>query len=47
MRVFVSYLVVLSVLLSASTATELEIVSDDDLVHLIKRHSYAVVFFCT
>lgn len=25
---------------------ELEVVSDDDLVHLIKRHSYAVVLFC-
>lgn len=46
MKSFVVHLIVLGVLLAASRATELEMVSDEDLVHLIKRHSYAVVLFC-
>lgn len=37
---------VLAAVLWQIQATELEAVSDDDLVHIIKRHSYAVVLFC-
>lgn len=39
------WLSLICVLLSQVQALELESVSDDDLVHVIKRHSYAVVLF--
>lgn len=36
---------ILAAVLCQIQATELETVSDDDLVHIIKRHSFAVVLF--
>lgn len=46
MNGLLSFLLLALVLVAAAQATELEIVSDDDLVHIMKRHSYAVVLFC-
>lgn len=45
MKLSISFLV-LAAYLCQIQATELENVSDDDLVHIIKRHSFAVVLFC-
>lgn len=46
MNGLLSFLVLAALVLVAANATELEIVSDDDLVHIMKRHSFAVVLFC-
>lgn len=45
-EMFVKSLLLVGALILYAQGSELEVVSDDQLVHIMKQHSFAVVLFC-